>query len=141
MKTISIINLKGGVGKTITAINMAYILSDMGNRVLLVDNDKQGNTSKFFGVHSYKRPSLAEVLTEKGFPTLEAVVQTEYTGLPLFDTVIRKTVKVDESTFTGKPLPIHSKSCTATKDYLCMVDEYLNKKSDRNYHKGGAVNG
>ena len=53
MKTISIINLKGGVGKTITAINMAYILSDMGNRVLLVDNDKQGNTSKFFGVHSY----------------------------------------------------------------------------------------
>ena len=49
MKTISIINLKGGVGKTITAINMAYILSDMGNRVLLVDNDKQGNTSKFLG--------------------------------------------------------------------------------------------
>lgn len=50
MKTVSIINLKGGVGKTTTAINMAQKLSGRNyrQRVLLIDNDKQGNTSRFF---------------------------------------------------------------------------------------------
>ena len=43
MRVISIINLKGGVGKTFTAANMAHILNNQGKRVLLVDNDKQGN--------------------------------------------------------------------------------------------------
>jgi len=64
MKVICIINLKGGVAKTISAINIAYTLAEKrGKRVLLIDNDKQGNTSKFFGVHDYEKPSLAEVLT------------------------------------------------------------------------------
>lgn len=51
MRVISIINLKGGVGKTFTAANMAHILNAMGNKVLMVDNDKQGNLSKLFGVY------------------------------------------------------------------------------------------
>jgi chromosome partitioning protein len=43
-------NLKGGVGKSVTADNMAAILAhDHGKRVLLVDADHQGNTSSFFG--------------------------------------------------------------------------------------------
>lgn len=41
MRTIAIINLKGGVAKTTSSINIAYILSTKGKRVLLVDNDKQ----------------------------------------------------------------------------------------------------
>ena len=53
MKTIAIINLKGGVGKTTTAINMSTLLvSRYKKRVLLIDNDPQGNTSQFFG-HYY----------------------------------------------------------------------------------------
>lgn len=46
MRTIAIINLKGGVAKTTSSINIAYILSTKGKRVLLVDNDKQGDCSR-----------------------------------------------------------------------------------------------
>ena len=52
MKTLSIINLKGGVGKTCTAVNMAYELHRRGLKVLLIDNDKQGNLSKAYGAYN-----------------------------------------------------------------------------------------
>lgn len=252
MKVISIINLKGGVAKTISAVNIAYVLTAEHNkRVLLIDNDKQGNASKFFDVHSYDMPSIAEVLTVKDFPLITAVRNTKFKGLdvlpanmnllrankellldvsrpqqtrlakalraaadnydyviidnapdlnmsvinglvacddvfipikvdkfafdgleqlreqieeirefnehikiagcfitmyqqnnvnvqgeqyltsciglPLFKTVIRKTVKVDETTFTGKPLQAYSKNCTAAKDYTALVEEYITR--------------
>lgn len=51
MKTISIVNLKGGVGKTVTAVNLAGILAaNYGKRVLLVDSDPQGDASQYIGV-------------------------------------------------------------------------------------------
>ena len=46
MRTIAIINLKGGVAKTTSSINIAYILTTRGYKVLLVDNDKQGDCSR-----------------------------------------------------------------------------------------------
>ncbi|MCP4672499.1 MAG: ParA family protein [Desulfobacula sp.] len=50
MRKLAIAMAKGGVGKTTTAVNLAYGLSKMGHRVLLVDCDTQGQTSKFLGV-------------------------------------------------------------------------------------------
>jgi len=84
MKTISIINLKGGVAKTITSINMAHILSSLyKKKVLLIDNDKQGNTSKFFRVHSYDQPSIADVLVERNYDINNVIKKTEYENLDI----------------------------------------------------------
>ena len=50
MKTIAIFNLKGGVAKTVTTVNLAAALAhDHGQRVLVVDADSQANTTEFFG--------------------------------------------------------------------------------------------
>lgn len=59
MKTISILNLKGGVAKTFTAANMAYEIYRRGYRVLLIDNDKQGNLSKAYS--RYDAESVAQL--------------------------------------------------------------------------------
>ncbi|WP_249645740.1 MULTISPECIES: ParA family protein [unclassified Lysinibacillus] len=250
MKIISIINLKGGVAKTVSAINIAYTLVAVhGKRVLLIDNDKQGNTSKFFGLYDPYGIGLAELLTDKKVDVDNVILQTAYEGLdiitanmnllrankeilmdsvrpqqtrlrkklkkvrdqydyciidnapdlnltvvnalvatddvlapikidqfsfdglneileqidevsefnsaicfkgcfvtmyqrssvneqgtalleqqgyPIFATRIRKTVKVDEMTFAGKPLLEYAKRSTACVDYVALVNEYLN---------------
>lgn len=79
MKTIAIINMKGGCAKTTTTVNMAHILAtEYERRVLLIDNDKQGNLSKACGVWSYVKPSLADILMgQQGIKDVQQDTQTE----------------------------------------------------------------
>ena len=98
MKIISIINLKGGVAKTLTADNMAHVLAVYHKkRVLLIDNDKQGNTSKMFGVHSYDDKSISDVLTARRLDIHEAIKKTRFESidvLPANMTLIRANLEV-----------------------------------------------
>ncbi len=55
MKIVSCYSIKGGVGKTATAVNMAYMSAMAGNRTLLVDLDPQGASSFYFRVKPSKK--------------------------------------------------------------------------------------
>lgn len=64
IRTTAILNLKGGVAKTTTTINMAAILAkDHGKRVLLIDADAQCNTTEFFGAEP-EGDTLAHILRD-----------------------------------------------------------------------------
>ncbi len=79
----SIVNQKGGVGKTTTAVNLATALSISGKSCLVVDLDPQGNASTGFAIPSDRRmPGTYEVLT-KEVPMVDAVKSTEVNGLGL----------------------------------------------------------
>ena len=55
MRTLAIINHKGGAGKTTTSVNLAAAIGETGARVLLIDLDPQGSASQWVGVHDDSR--------------------------------------------------------------------------------------
>jgi chromosome partitioning protein len=61
-KIISIVNQKGGVGKTTTSGNLATALAAIGKRTLLIDNDPQGNTTSGFGIRKEGIKTIYDVM-------------------------------------------------------------------------------
>jgi len=65
-KIISVCNQKGGTGKTTTAVNLAYALSQAGFRLLLIDTDPQGNATSGVGVNkNILEKSVYDILLNK----------------------------------------------------------------------------
>ncbi len=65
MKIIAVYNLKGGVGKTSTAVNLAWLYANAGQRVLLWDLDPQGGATWLLGVDSELQSSAKRLLSGK----------------------------------------------------------------------------
>jgi chromosome partitioning protein len=78
-KVISVVNHKGGVGKTTTAVNVSSIFGEMGKEVLLVDLDPQGSASLHLGIHDDGAPLLRAMQGTTSLP----VVETKADGVSL----------------------------------------------------------
>ncbi|MFI4989238.1 MAG: ParA family protein [Alphaproteobacteria bacterium] len=90
-RIIAVANQKGGVGKTTTAINLGTALAAVGQRVLLVDFDPQGNASTGLGIDRERRRSSSYEVLLDGLPIGQAVTGTGIPGLSLIPASLELT--------------------------------------------------
>ena len=76
-KIIAVVNQKGGVGKTTTAVSLTCALYESGKRTLLVDFDPQGNATSGMGVDKQVAPTVYEALLG-GVEAGRSVISTRY---------------------------------------------------------------
>lgn len=120
VQVLAVTNQKGGVGKTTTAINVAYNLSKSGKKVLLVDLDPQGNASSGLSV-SKSKATTRDVLSGKA-TLVEAVQATAFKNLWVLPTDA-ELATLETEIATEKDRAIRLKKALADTEYnVVLID-------------------
>ena len=128
-KIISLVNQKGGVGKTTTSINLAASLGLLDKKVLLVDIDPQGNSTTGVGVEKGNlTSSIFDALTNTKTPE-EVIKKTKFKNLDLMpasinlavlDIELNKMQKLDPNLIKGAQLKRVLDAVSDNYDYILI---------------------
>lgn len=115
MKVYVIGNLKGGVGKTTTTVNLAYTYAEMGGRTLVIDLDPQCNCTRFFAKVNEYNKTIKDVL-EAPEHINSAIYRTKYEDID----IIKGSIKTSEQ---KSPWSLKEALGYIKKEYdVCLID-------------------
>lgn len=124
MRTIGFINWKGGVGKTCTALNTACLYASSGLKVLVIDADKQGNISKWFGADP-SGLTFADILLD-GRAAGEVIQHTRYENIDIIPSdasLIQANYEVlKDNSKAQHDILKHSLLSVVGEYHICIVD-------------------
>lgn len=83
MKKISILNIKGGVGKTTSTINLGAVLAEEGKKVLIVDVDPQSNSTMALGAYDMEGETISDVLLDKEIDVRNIIKDTDFNNIDI----------------------------------------------------------
>ncbi len=115
---VSVVNQKGGVGKTTTAVNICAALGAKGKKVLLVDLDPQGNATSGFGIAKKTLEITTYDVIMSSVRPQEAVIQTECKNV----SIIPATAQLAEAEM--HLLSVEQRNHQLKKALLQIKDEY-----------------
>lgn len=121
-KIIAVVNQKGGVGKTTSAVNLTAALHDLGMKVLLCDFDPQANATSGMGVDKRKIKHSIYDVTINGIPAEKAIVSTKFGDvLPASSDLAGATVELIGTEHRERQLDIALKDVKKNYD-LIFID-------------------
>jgi chromosome partitioning protein len=121
-RIISIVNQKGGVGKTTTAVNLAAYLAYLGKFVLLIDLDPQGNASSGIGIDYKKIEQGVYHPLVGGISLKEVIVPSEVDGLRVAPaTVDLAGARVELVNLETREFKLHEALLETRNDYDYII--------------------
>ena len=124
MKVISVINQKGGVGKTTSTYNIAALLTTKGYKILMIDNDGQASLTLACGYNPLDLEITISDVYMNHKEIISAILETDIEGLDLVPSTIKLTMAETSliNTFARETV-IKTKLCKIEKEYdFVLID-------------------